>query len=63
MTRHFGRRLYDTFFRSYTEKVWGLPGSEIQAEWAVQRIKNFSLSKALLSVLHLGRARFLSMCA
>ena len=56
VTRHFGRRLYETFFRSYTEKVWGLPGSEIRAEWAVQRIKNFSLSKALLSVLHLRRA-------
>jgi protoporphyrinogen oxidase len=56
VTRNFGRRLYDTFFRSYTEKVWGLPGSEIQAEWAVQRIKNFSLYKALLAVLHLRRA-------
>ena len=56
VTRHFGRRLYDTFFRSYTEKVWGLPGSEIRAEWAAQRIKNFSLSKAILTALHLRRA-------
>ena len=39
----FGRRLYDAFFRSYTEKVWGIPGSEIRAEWAAQRIKDFSL--------------------
>ncbi len=55
VTAHFGRRLYDTFFRSYTEKVWGIPGSEIQSEWAVQRIKDFSFWRALLSVLHLQR--------
>ena len=35
----FGRRLYDDFFRSYTQKVWGVPGSEIRAEWAAQRIR------------------------
>ena len=46
----FGKRLYDAFFRSYTEKVWGIPGSEIRAEWAAQRIKNFSLGKALLTI-------------
>lgn len=50
VTQRFGRRLYDAFFRSYTEKVWGIPGSEIQAEWAAQRIKNFSLAKAVLNV-------------
>src|SRR5262249_55079388 len=32
----FGRRLYDSFFRTYTEKVWGIPGSEIRSEWAAQ---------------------------
>jgi protoporphyrinogen oxidase len=53
VTMHFGRRLYDAFFRSYTEKVWGIPGSEVKAEWAAQRIKNFSLSKAILSMLGL----------
>ena len=37
VTGRFGRRLYDAFFRDYTEKVWGIPGSEIQAEWAAQR--------------------------
>src|SRR5919199_1530128 len=52
---HFGRRLYDAFFRSYTEKVWGIPGSEVKAEWAAQRIKNFSLSKAILSMLGPGQ--------
>ena len=48
MTANFGRRLYDAFFASYTEKVWGIPGSEIHAEWAAQRIKDFSFGKALL---------------
>ncbi len=44
----FGRRLYRTFFKSYTEKVWGIPCSEISAEWAAQRIKGLSLRTALL---------------
>jgi protoporphyrinogen oxidase len=51
----FGRRLYDAFFRSYTEKVWGIPGSEIQAEWAAQRIQEFSLSHAIMNLLGLKR--------
>ena len=51
----FGRRLYDAFFGPYTEKVWGIPGSEIRAEWAAQRIRNFSLAKAILAVLGLRR--------
>jgi protoporphyrinogen oxidase len=51
----FGRRLYDAFFRSYTEKVWGIPGSEIQAEWAAQRIQEFNLFQALLGILRLRR--------
>jgi protoporphyrinogen oxidase len=55
VTTRFGRRLYDAFFRSYTEKVWGIPGSEIRALWAAQRIKNFSLGKALLTMLGLRR--------
>ena len=56
VTTRFGRRLYDTFFRSYTEKVWGIPGSEIKAEWAAQRIKNFSLAKAILAMIGLRRS-------
>ena len=43
------------FFRTYTEKVWGVPGSEIHSEWAVQRIKDFSFWKALLAALRLTR--------
>jgi len=51
VTTRFGRRLYDAFFRSYTEKVWGIPGSEIRSQWAAQRIRDFSLWKAMLSIL------------
>jgi protoporphyrinogen oxidase len=45
----FGRRLFDTFFRSYTEKVWGVPCGEIKAEWAGQRIKSLSLTGAIMN--------------
>ena len=55
VTARFGRRLYDAFFRSYTEKVWGIPGSEIRSQWAAQRIKDFSLWRAALSMLGLSR--------
>ncbi|MFB3915340.1 MAG: NAD(P)/FAD-dependent oxidoreductase [Terriglobales bacterium] len=43
----FGRELYLTFFRSYTEKVWGVPCDEISAEWGAQRIKGLSIWKAI----------------
>jgi len=42
----FGRRLFELFFESYTEKVWGVPCSEIRAEWAAQRIKGLSFWSA-----------------
>lgn len=45
----FGWYLYRTFFKTYTEKVWGIRADQIQSEWAVQRIKNLSLTSALLS--------------
>jgi protoporphyrinogen oxidase/predicted dehydrogenase len=61
VTTRFGRRLYDAFFRSYTEKVWGIPGSEIRALWAAQRIKNFSLGRALLSILGLQRGQITTL--
>ena len=47
----FGSRLYRTFFKSYTEKVWGIPCDKIQAEWAAQRIKGLSLSKAVINAM------------
>jgi protoporphyrinogen oxidase len=43
----FGKRLFEIFFRTYTEKVWGMPCTEISADWAAQRIKGLSLSKAI----------------
>jgi protoporphyrinogen oxidase len=55
VTARFGRRLYNAFFRTYTEKVWGIPGSEIRSEWAAQRIKDFSLFMAILAVLRIRR--------
>ncbi len=45
----FGWRLYRTFFETYTEKVWGIPADEIQADWAAQRIKNLNLFRAALN--------------
>ena len=51
VTERFGGRLYRTFFKSYTEKVWGIPCDKIQAEWAAQRIKGLSLSKAAINAM------------
>jgi protoporphyrinogen oxidase len=47
----FGNRLYRTFFKDYTEKVWGVPCREISAEWGAQRIKGLSVTKALAHAL------------
>jgi protoporphyrinogen oxidase len=47
----FGRELYATFFKSYTEKVWGVPCSRIRAEWGAQRIKGLSVWAALIHAL------------
>ena len=43
VTNRFGKKLFSTFFETYTEKVWGIPCSELKAEWAAQRIKDLSL--------------------
>ncbi|BEP59450.1 NAD(P)/FAD-dependent oxidoreductase [Variovorax sp. V213] len=43
----FGEKLYRQFFKEYTEKVWGVPCSEISAAWGAQRVKSLSVSKAL----------------
>ena len=51
VTNRFGRRLFETFFRRYTEKVWGISCKELKAEWAAQRIKDLSLKTALLNML------------
>jgi protoporphyrinogen oxidase len=52
----FGYRLYRIFFKTYTEKVWGVPATEIQADWAAQRIKSLSLGKAIANAMFPKRA-------
>lgn len=47
----FGRGLYNTFFRDYTEKVWGVPCRDISAEWGAQRIKGLSIARVLRHAL------------
>jgi protoporphyrinogen oxidase len=49
VSNRFGRWLFNQFFKSYTEKVWGVPTSEIRADWAAQRIKNLSFFRAAWS--------------
>ena len=49
--KNFGKRLYSIFFKTYTEKVWGMSCDEISADWASQRIKGLSLSKAIINSL------------
>ncbi|MGF1459195.1 MAG: NAD(P)/FAD-dependent oxidoreductase [Leptolyngbyaceae cyanobacterium] len=51
VTDCFGERLYKIFFKTYTEKVWGIPCSQIRADWAAQRIKNLSLKQAVINAL------------
>ena len=51
VSARFGRRLYGIFFKTYTEKVWGMPATRIQADWAAQRIKNLSLLKAVINAV------------
>jgi len=60
VSNRFGRRLFDIFFRTYTEKVWGIPCEEIGAEWAAQRIKDLDLVGALRTAL-LGGPRATSL--
>ena len=55
LINRFGRELYLTFFKSYTEKVWGTPCDQISAEWGAQRIKGLSLTTA---IKHFVRSRF-----
>ena len=55
VTNRFGRRLYEIFFKTYTEKVWGISCTEIRAEWAAQRIQGLSLARAVLSAASLNR--------
>lgn len=56
MVNRFGRELYNTFFRDYTEKVWGVPPSKITPDWGAQRIKGLSITKVLA---HAVRSAFM----
>jgi protoporphyrinogen oxidase len=51
VSARFGTRLYRIFFKTYTEKVWGMPADELPADWAAQRIKNLSLGRAVVNAL------------
>ena len=55
IVNRFGERLYRTFFKTYTEKVWGIPCREIRADWAAQRIKGLSLFVAVSNALFGGQ--------
>ncbi len=55
VSNRFGRRLYEIFFKTYTEKVWGIPCTEIRAEWAAQRIQSLSLARAIITAAAINR--------
>ncbi len=57
LINRFGRELYLTFFKSYTEKVWGIPCDRISAEWGAQRIKGLSLTSAIKHFLRTSLTR------
>lgn len=54
VSNRFGHRLYQIFFKTYTEKVWGIPCTEISADWAAQRIRDLSLGKAVANAFNLS---------
>ena len=56
IVNRFGHRLYSTFFKTYTEKVWGIPCSEISKDWAAQRIRGLSLIQAVKHALFSPKA-------
>jgi len=51
VSNRFGRVLFNIFFKTYTEKVWGIPCTPLSADWAAQRIRNLSLGRALYNAL------------
>jgi protoporphyrinogen oxidase len=55
IVNRFGNRLFSIFFKTYTEKVWGMPCSEISADWAAQRIKGLSLVEAVKNAVLASR--------
>jgi protoporphyrinogen oxidase len=61
VSNRFGRRLYTLFFKSYTEKVWGVPCTELRAEWAAQRIKGLSFFSAAKAAFFGNRGNIKSL--
>lgn len=57
VTNHFGHRLYSIFFKTYTEKVWGMRCEDISADWAAQRIKGLSLTAAIMNAVGFRRKK------
>ncbi|HLC94590.1 MAG TPA: FAD-dependent oxidoreductase [Patescibacteria group bacterium] len=55
--KHFGQKLYQHFFKTYTEKVWGIPCSKIGSEWAAQRIKNLNFIEVIKTAIFGERTR------
>lgn len=51
VSNQFGKRLFNIFFKTYTEKVWGMSCKEISADWAAQRIKGLSLKTAIFNAI------------
>jgi len=51
VTRRFGARLFRTFFKTYTEKIWGIPCDVLRADWAAQRIRGLSLTRAVRNAI------------
>ncbi|MBF0565708.1 MAG: FAD-dependent oxidoreductase [Nitrospirae bacterium] len=60
ITNKFGRKLYETFFKTYTEKVWGIPCKEIGAEWASQRIKGLDMMQVLRNAFTSSAGKFMT---
>jgi protoporphyrinogen oxidase len=56
VSNRFGKRLFETFFKCYTEKVWGISCKELRAEWAEQRIKQLSLGRAVANMFFTSRS-------
>jgi protoporphyrinogen oxidase len=57
IVQKFGRKLYEIFFKTYTEKVWGIPCSQISAEWAAQRIKKLDIVQLIKSAVSGGNVQ------
>jgi len=57
VSNRFGKKLFETFFRTYTEKIWGMSCRQLSSDWAAQRIRNLSATKAILDAVGLRRKR------